>query len=183
MEKIIGRTLLALEYGDLTKYAVDAIVNAANSHLQGGGGVDGAIQRAGGPSILRECQAIISRIHKLPAGKAVITGAGKLPARHVIHTVGPVWSGGQGKEAAILASAYRESLALADQMACRTLAFPSISTGAYGYPVAQAAQVAISTIAQYLSGPTGLQKVILVLFSQDDLKIYSAVLQAAQPLT
>jgi O-acetyl-ADP-ribose deacetylase len=176
MEKTIGSTRVRLELTDITKLATDAIVNAANPHLAGGGGVDGAIHRAGGHSIGRECAAIIERIGRLAPGKAVITGGGRLPAKHVIHTVGPIWRGGSSREAEILASAYRESLALADKMALASVAFPSISTGVYGYPTEAAAAVALAAVSEYLSGPTGLTEVVFALFSREDLEIYSAAL-------
>jgi len=177
MEKIFGQTELKLEKGDLTKYAVDAIVNAANPSLMGGGGVDGAIHRAGGRAILRECRQIIAKIGRLPPGKAVITTGGNLPAANVIHTVGPIWRGNPEPAARILACAYRESLVLADKMAIKTIAFPSISTGAYGYPLEGAARVALTTIKMYLEGETHLQQVVLVLFSDHDLQVYENVLQ------
>src|SRR5207247_4200567 len=138
-----------------TRQAVDAIVNAANSSLLGGGGVDGAIHRAGGPAILEECRRIRARTGPLPAGEAVLTTAGALPCRHVIHTVGPIWSGGGRGESETLARCYRRSLALATEHGLRSVAFPSISTGAYGYPVDQAAAVALSTVrAVLLAGPS-----------------------------
>lgn len=177
MEKTFGSTRVRLELTDLTKVAADAIVNAANPYLAGGGGVDGAIHRAGGPSILRECEAIIAGIHRLDPGKAVITGAGRLPAKHVIHTVGPIWRGGRHAEASVLASAYRESLALADKMALATVAFPSISTGVYGYPVEQAAPVALGAVAEFLTRPTSVREVIFALFSRADLEAYSSALR------
>src|SRR5262249_33656747 len=128
----------------------DAIVNAANSSLLGGGGVDGAIHRAGGPSILEECRRIVAEIDRLPAGKAVITTGGRLFAKHVIHTVGPVYHGGERNEASTLASCYRESIRLAEDHALASLAFPAISTGAYGYPIEKAAEVSVRTVAEVL---------------------------------
>lgn len=139
-----------LERGDITRFAGDAIVNAANSGLLGGGGVDGAIHRAAGPRLLQECRAIVERIGRLPAGHAVITSGANLTARHVIHTVGPVWHGGAAGEAETLASAYRESMRLVREHGLRTVAFPSISTGAYGYPVGSAASIALRTILDTL---------------------------------
>lgn len=176
MEKTFGSTRVRLELTDLTKVATDAIVNAANPYLAGGGGVDGAIHRAGGPSILRECAAIIARIHRLAPGKAVITGAGRLPAKYVIHTVGPIWRGGDQGEAAVLASAYRESLALADKMALASVAFPSLATGVYGYPVEQAAPVALGAVAEFLTRPTCVREILFALFSRPDLDAYAAAL-------
>src|SRR3954468_5104530 len=130
--------------GDITKETTDAIVNAANSSLLGGGGVDGAIHRAGGPAILAECRQIVSKIGRLAAGQAVITTGGNLGAKHVIHTVGPVYRGGDQGEVETLASCYRESIRLADERGLASLSFPAISTGAFGYPFSEAAQVAIS---------------------------------------
>jgi len=148
----IGGRSIRLELGDITTMSVDAIVNAANSSLMGGGGVDGAIHHAGGPEILADCRRYVAERGRLPAGQAVITTAGRLPARHVIHTVGPVWHGGGAGEAETLASAYRESLRVAEANALETIAFPSISTGAFGYPVALAAEVALQTVGAFLAG-------------------------------
>jgi O-acetyl-ADP-ribose deacetylase (regulator of RNase III) len=159
---------------DITKLSVDAIVNAANSTLLGGGGVDGAIHRNGGPSILQECQRIVAKIGRLPAGKAVMTTAGRLPAKYVIHTVGPVWSGGNRNEAKTLASAYRESIRVADENSVNTLAFPSISTGAYRYPVNEAARVAIQTVAEALQKTSFVKEVRFALFDSSTLDVYVA---------
>jgi len=153
---------------------VDAIVNAANSSLMGGGGVDGAIHRAGGPDILEECRRIVARQGTLPAGEAVITRAGRLPSRHVIHTVGPRWGGGKQGEAETLARCYRNSLRLAREHALGSVAFPSISTGAYGYPVAEAARVALRAVADDLEAAGGMRLVRWVLFSETDLRAYEA---------
>ena len=141
---------LFFEEGDITKQSTDAIVNAANSSLMGGGGVDGAIHRAGGPAILEECRKIVARDGHLPPGEAVQTTGGKLPAAFVIHTVGPIWRDGMHGESAILANAYRNSLRLADRLGLHSLAFPAISTGVYGYPVEAAAAVAVSTVIDEL---------------------------------
>jgi O-acetyl-ADP-ribose deacetylase len=157
---------------DITQETADAIVNAANSSLLGGGGVDGAIHRAGGPAILAACKRIVAEIGRLPAGKAVITTGGRLAARHVIHAVGPIYSGGHRGEAETLASCHRESIHLADQHALVSLAFPAISTGAYGYPVADAARVAVSTVAEALYGTTHLTQIRFVLFDLSTLKAY-----------
>ncbi len=173
MEIIINQTKLSLEKGDITKYPVDAIVNAANPSLLGGGGVDGAIHRVGGRAILHECKQLTTRIGKLATGKAVITTAGNLPARNVIHTVGPIWQRNTAVAPRLLAAAYRNSLSLADDMTLRTIAFPSISTGAYGYPIQAAAHTALSTVKAYLEKRTFLQQVIFVLFSDGDLEVYS----------
>jgi O-acetyl-ADP-ribose deacetylase (regulator of RNase III) len=164
--------------GDLTRERVDAIVNAANSSLLGGGGVDGAIHRAGGPRILEECRTIRARRGPLPPGEAVLTTAGDLPARHVIHTVGPIWSGGHAREAETLAACYRSSLALADEAGLESVAFPSISTGAFGYPIEEAAPVALRAIAEGLRGARAVRLVRCVLFSEADLEVYRRALAA-----
>jgi len=170
MEKEIGGATVCLTAGDLTKEKTDAIVNAANSSLLGGGGVDGAIHRTGGGAILEECRRIVAEIGSLPPGQAVITTGGKLPARHVIHTVGPVWRGGSMGEEKLLADAFRNSLALADRNGLRSIAFPGISTGVYGYPVDKAAEVALRTVADYLTAGSGLKEVRIVLFGEDALE-------------
>src|SRR6476646_10176749 len=141
-EARIGAVTLRLVEGDITRQPADAIVNAANEGLLGGGGVDGAIHRVGGPSIMEEC----ARIGGCPTGSAVVTGAGKLPARHVIHTVGPIWQGGRKGEADLLAKAYASSLMKASELGLRSIVFPSLSTGAYGYPLTEAARVAMRTV-------------------------------------
>jgi O-acetyl-ADP-ribose deacetylase (regulator of RNase III) len=171
-----GSGRIELVRGDITRQAVDAIVNAANSGLLGGGGVDGAIHRAGGPAILEECRRIRDTRGLLPPGQAVVTGAGRLPCRNVIHTVGPIWEGGHAGEPDVLASAYRNSIALAASCGARTVALPSIATGAYGYPVAEAARVAMDTARDILrsGSPVGLLR--WVLFSDDDLQTYAAAL-------
>ena len=177
MEAKINQTMLLLLQGDITTQDVDAIVNAANSSLMGGGGVDGAIHRAGGFVILEECKKISAQRGRLPAGQAVITGGGNLTARYVIHTVGPVWQGGGCGEAETLASAYRESLKLAAAREIRSISFPSISTGAYGYPLEKAARVALETIVHFLWSDTTLQNVNIILFDQGAYAVYRGVLQ------
>jgi O-acetyl-ADP-ribose deacetylase (regulator of RNase III) len=167
---------LELVRGDITTQQVDAIVNAANSSLLGGGGVDGAIHRAGGPQVLEECRAIRSARGPLPTGEAVITSGGRLPARHVIHTVGPVWQGGQSGEPELLAACYRNSLALALRHGCPRVAFPSISTGVYGYPVEDAAPVALAAVREVLDRESALELVRFVLFSEADLRVYQQAL-------
>ena len=157
---------------DITKETTEAIVNAANSSLLGGGGVDGAIHRGGGPSILEECKRIVAKIGRLPVGQAVLTTAGRLPAKYVIHTVGPIYSGGTHHEAETLASCYRESIRLADDHAIKSIAFPSISTGAYGYPIHEAAEVAVKAAVTALSATTHVQLVRFVLFSAADCNTY-----------
>jgi O-acetyl-ADP-ribose deacetylase len=166
-----GKTVEFHGPADITKESTEAIVNAANSSLLGGGGVDGAIHRGGGPSILEECKRIVAKVGPLPAGKAVITTGGRLPAKYVIHTVGPIY-GGQPHEAEILASCYRESMRIADDHGIRSLAFPSISTGAFGYPVHEAAQIAVYTIIEALPSCDHLDRVRFVLFDAGTCKAY-----------
>ena len=159
---------IELVQGDITKQEVDAIVNAANSSLLGGGGVDGAIHRAGGSAILEECR----RLGGCETGDAKATTAGDLPAQHVIHTVGPVWQGGGQGEAELLASCHRRALEVADELGCRTVAFPAISTGVYGYPVGQAARVALETTGDELAKHPKIEEVRFVLFSDDHLQAF-----------
>jgi O-acetyl-ADP-ribose deacetylase (regulator of RNase III) len=167
--------ILALKQGDITLEHVDAIVNAANTRLAGGGGVDGAIHRAGGPEIMAACDEIRAKKGGCPTGEAVITTAGRLHAKYVVHTAGPVWSGGKRGEHALLASCYRSSLRLAAANGCRSIAFPSISTGAYGFPVAEASRIALGTIATELEEII-LNEVRMVLFSESDLHVYEEAL-------
>jgi O-acetyl-ADP-ribose deacetylase (regulator of RNase III) len=174
-EHRVGDTALRLVQGDITVQEVDAIVNAANSSLMGGGGVDGAIHRAGGPAILEECRAIRQRQGRLPTGEAVITTAGRMPSKHVIHTVGPVWHGGGSNEDELLANAYRNSLALAGASGCRTVAFPSISTGVYSFPIERAARIALRTLIEGIP-EHDLDEVRMVLFAAADLDVYAAAL-------
>ena len=154
--------------GDITKVKVDAIVNAANSSLLGGGGVDGAIHRVGGPAILEDCRKIIARQGGCKTGKAVITTAGNLPAKFVIHSVGPVWNGGQNGEEQKLAECYRNSLQLAVDNNCKTIAFPNISTGIYGFPKDKAAVISIDTVIDFLSMNDKVEKVIFVCFDEEN---------------
>jgi len=166
---------LTLVRGDITRQAVDAIVNAANEGLVGGGGVDGAIHRAGGPSIMAECDRIRAERGGCPTGTAVVTTAGDLPAKAVIHTAGPRWRDGRHRESEMLASCYRSCLDLAACSGFRTLAFPSISTGVYGYPVAAAARVALGAVGRWLADSPGrFDEVRFVLFSASDLAVYTA---------
>src|SRR5580698_9532178 len=159
--------------GDITEESTDAIVNAANSSLLGGGGVDGAIHCAGGPAILAECRQIVSKIGSLPAGKAVITTGGRLTAKHVIHTVGPFYRGGEHSEAEKLASCHRECIGLAEEHALKSLSFPAISTGAFGYPASEAAAIAISSTVEALASAHHVSKVRFVLFDIATLKAYT----------
>jgi len=177
IETTINQAKLSIIKGDITQQATDAIVNAANPSLMGGGGVDGAIHRAGGPAILAECKQIVSRQGRLPTGKAVITTAGNLKARYVIHTVGPVWHGGGKGEAELLESAYRQSLKLAAGNHLSSISFPSISTGAYGYPVDKAARVALRTIISFLGESTSTKEVAFVLFDSQTFAAYSSALR------
>ncbi len=175
-----GKTIEIHGPADITEESTDAIVNAANSSLLGGGGVDGAIHGAGGPAILAECRQIVGRIGKLDAGKAVITTSGRLLAKHVIHTVGPIYRGGNHGEAETLASCHKESIALADEHGLTSLAFPAISTGAYGYPVTEAAPIAIAAAVEALGTIRHLTLIRFVLF---DLKTLRAYERAAQKLS
>ena len=177
MDVTINKTKLSLIQGDITKQDTDAIVNAANSGLMGGGGVDGAIHRAGGPAILEECKKIRSERGRLPTGQAVITTGGNLKARYVIHTVGPVWRGGQEGEPDLLASAYRESLQHAVENGVKTVSFPSISTGVYGYPVKQAAQVALQTVIDFTNEDNALSEIYFVLFDSTTYNVYEQTLK------
>jgi O-acetyl-ADP-ribose deacetylase (regulator of RNase III) len=160
--------------GDITKMKVDAVVNAANSSLLGGGGVDGAIHRAGGPAILNDCMKIREKQGGCKTGEAVITGAGNLPAKYVIHTVGPIWNGGQKGEPEKLANCYSNSLRLAVENNCRTVAFPNISTGVYGYPKGEAAKIAYQTVVDFLTGNEQIEKVIFVCFDEDNYRLLLA---------
>jgi len=163
--------------GDITRVQTDAIVNAANSSLMGGGGVDGAIHRAGGSAILEACKAIVARQGECPAGEAVITTGGNLPAKYVIHTVGPVWYGGNRNEEQKLADCYRNSLTLAVENDCRSIAFPNISTGVYGFPKELAAQIAVQTVKQFLTTHSTIDKVLFVCFEADNAFLIEKELQ------
>jgi O-acetyl-ADP-ribose deacetylase (regulator of RNase III) len=176
MRTRIGPCTLELVTGDITSQHTDAIVNAANSRLAGGGGVDGAIHRAGGPDVMAETRQKYP--HGCPTGEAVLTAAGRLPARYVIHAVGPIWSGGQSHEEEQLASAYRRSLEVAVQHHCQSIAFPSLSTGAYGYPVARAARTALQTVLAFLDARGAPAVVRFVLFDPGTYDAYAAVLGA-----
>ncbi|MFC1952824.1 O-acetyl-ADP-ribose deacetylase [Chloroflexota bacterium] len=173
----INKTNLTIIQGDITGQNTEAIVNAANSSLMGGGGVDGAIHHAGGPIILEECKKIVFVQGPLPTGKAVITSGGNLKAKFVIHTVGPVWKGGNHAESELLTSAYRESLKLADENGIKSLSFPSISTGAYDYPMIEAADIAIYTVTNYLEDQAvTIDEVVFVLYSQEAFLVFSSAL-------
>ncbi len=173
----IGKANLSLVAGDITRQDVEAIVNAANSSLMGGGGVDGAIHRAGGPAILEECKQIRDVSGRCPTGQTVITSGGNLKARFVIHAVGPVWHGGSANEATLLASAYTNSLRLAADAEVSSMAFPSISTGAYGYPVVEASAIALTTVKEFLRKDSSITDVRFVLFDQHTYDVYLETLE------
>ncbi|MBN2108175.1 MAG: O-acetyl-ADP-ribose deacetylase [Deltaproteobacteria bacterium] len=177
MDYRINKSIIQLFQGDITRLQVDAIVNAANSRLAGGGGVDGAIHRAGGPAIMAECR----NIGVCPTGEAVITTGGYLAAKYVIHTVGPVYRGGSSGEQKLLENAYANSLKLAEKHGLKSLAFPSISTGVYGYPIQEASKIAIRAVVEHVKGQTIIEKVVFVLFSAPDLEVYIKNLQLFCP--
>lgn len=172
MEYMINNTRVVFQRGDITRQETEAIVNAANSSLLGGGGVDGAIHRAGGPQILNECKQIRARQGECPTGEAVITTGGDLPATYVIHTVGPVWRGGDRGEPGLLRNAYLNSLRLAAENGIRNISFPSISTGAYRFPIAQAARIAVRAVREFALGNEVPGEIRFVLFSDSDLQAY-----------
>ena len=172
----VNHTELELIQADITTLDVDAIVNAANTSLLGGGGVDGAIHRAAGPQLLEECRTLGG----CETGQAKITKGYRLTARHVIHTVGPIYSG-RARDAELLSSAVRNSLSLADEHAIKSIAIPAISTGVYGYPMKDAAQVILSTIIDYLNGSTSIERVIVCLFDRRALSVFSEILLQIQP--
>ena len=177
MEIKINETLIAIVCGDITKETADAIVNAANKHLAGGGGVDGAIHSAGGQAIMAECR----KIGGCPTGQAVITTAGKLAAKHVIHTVGPVYSGGHKGEAILLQNAYKNSLKLAQENGLQSISFPAISCGVYGYPVDEAARLAMKACIEFAHENTGIKLIRHILFNRRIFDIFSAELRISQP--
>lgn len=175
--KAFGHTKILLKQGDITAEHVDAIVNAANSSLLGGGGVDGAIHRVGGGAILQECKEIREREGPCRTGQAVMTCAGNLHARHVIHTVGPVWKGGGNGEADLLGQCYQNSLQLAVLAGDKTIAFPAISAGAYGFPIIEAAYIALDTVQRFVTTTTSIDEVRFILFSDANLKVYEEAIQ------
>jgi len=176
-----GGKTLRLVVGDITKIRVDAIVNAANSGLRGGGGVDGAIHRAGGPTIMKELDIIRTSQGGCPTGSAVVTSAGALPAKHVFHAVGPIYHSGSNGEPEQLASCYRTCLELAEWHGARIVSFPAISTGVYGYPLEEAAEIALKTVAEHLRNPsTGVSDVLMVLFDQGAYEVYARMASGIQ---
>lgn len=175
--RLTGGKTLRLVQGDITRVAVDAVVNAANAALRGGGGVDGAIHRAGGPVIMEELDRIRAVQGGCPAGSAVVTSAGNLPARYVFHAVGPIWRGGTHGEPELLASCYRTAMRLAAEYGVRTISFPAISTGVYGYPVEQAAPLALRTVIGALEEETGVETAVFVLFDRATFEAYAQALE------
>jgi len=173
MEVTVNKSRIVLVQGDITTETTQAIVNAANTGLGGGGGVDGAIHAAGGPAIMAECR----KIGGCPTGQAVITTGGNLKTKFVIHTVGPIYRGGTHGEEDLLSSAYRNSLDLASKKGIRSIAFPSISTGAYGYPIKEAARIALKTVIEYLTEHTDIELIRFVLFGTVDMEVYEGVLK------
>jgi O-acetyl-ADP-ribose deacetylase (regulator of RNase III) len=169
----VGKTRLVLKQGDITFEDTGAIVNAANSSLMGGGGVDGAIHRAGGPQILEECRKIRQQRGELPTGEAVLTEGGNLKAQYVIHTVGPVWHGGANDEDRLLAHAYRNCLTLATEYNITSIAFPSISTGVYGFPIKRAAHIAVRTVSDFVKDHGEIREVRFIVFSDSDHEVYA----------
>ena len=173
-------TIIEVQKGDITRIKVDAIVNAANSSLLGGGGVDGAIHRAGGPAILEECKEIRNKQGGCPTGHAVITNAGKLPAKKIIHTVGPVWHGGNNNEARLLSNCYKNSLLVAEENNLKTIAFPNISTGVYGFPKKDASTIAVDTVKSFVAGnPTAFDLVVFVCFDDENYSLYKQLLPSS----
>ncbi len=177
MKRRVGNVAIEVVQGDITRETVDAVVNAANKSLLGGGGVDGAIHRAGGPAILEECR----KLGGCETGDAKITTAGNMPAKHVIHTVGPVYRDGKHGEPEQLASCFRRSLEVADEHGQKSVAFPAISCGVYGYPIPEAARIAASTVADYLKSHEGIELVRFVLFSGDVYQAFETALASATP--
>ena len=173
-----GTTEVALKLGDITQEDAEAIVNAANSGLRGGGGVDGAIHRAGGPAIMEECKRIRERQGGCPTGQAVITTGGRLKAKYVVHAVGPVWRGGAHGEDSLLRDAYRNSLRVAKDSGVKTIAFPSISAGAYGFPIERAARIALQAVRDFVLQDNHFSEVRFVLFTSSDYEVYRKALEA-----
>jgi O-acetyl-ADP-ribose deacetylase (regulator of RNase III) len=175
MQLTVGSTKLTLERGDITQQDVDAIVNAANSSLMGGGGVDGAIHRAGGPQILEECKAYVASHGRLPTGEAMVTSGGGMKSKFVIHTVGPVWRGGNFLEDELLANAYRNSLRVAAENNVETISFPCISTGMFGFPFERAARIALRTVKQFTQEQGCVKEIRFVTYSRSDSEVYQTL--------
>jgi len=173
------RNRIEIVRGDITRITVDAIVNAANSSLMGGGGVDGAIHRAGGPAILEECRKIVAKQGGCATGEAVITGAGNLPAKYVIHTVGPVWHGGKNQETEKLSNCYRNALRIAMDYQCHSVSFPNISTGVYGFPKKEAASISLQTVLEWLPKYDGIMKIWFVCFDDENFDFLQSTLDIA----
>ncbi len=173
MERKVGKAVIEAVEGDLTRERVDAIVNAANTSLLGGGGVDGAIHRAGGPAILAACR----KLNGCETGDAKITVAGDLPAEHVVHTVGPIYRDGRHGEAGLLADCHRRSLEVALEAGCRTVSFPAISCGVYGYPIPEAAGIAVATVTSFLEARDGIERVRFVLFGAETFRAFADALR------
>jgi O-acetyl-ADP-ribose deacetylase len=171
------KTTIRLVRGDITTIKADAIVNAANTSLMGGGGVDGAIHRKGGPAILEDCKKIVARQGGCPAGEAVITTGGNLPAKYVIHTVGPVWNNGDRNERKLLENCYTNSLLLAEKHYIKTIAFPNISTGVYHFPKEEAATIAVGAVQQFVSEHHSIDEVIFVCFDEENYAIYNQLIK------
>jgi O-acetyl-ADP-ribose deacetylase (regulator of RNase III) len=167
--------IIQLIQGDITEQKVDAIVNAANRSLMGGGGVDGAIHRKGGPAILDECIRITNKHGGCDPGEAVYTTAGKLPVKYVIHTVGPIWDGGASGEDKLLRNCYLNSLKIAEELGVKSIAFPNISTGVYRFPKQRAAEIAVNAVKEYSSSKTGIERIIFVCFDEENYRIYSGL--------
>lgn len=170
-------TQISLIKGDITTLKVDAIVNAANSSLMGGGGVDGAIHRKGGPQILEECKIIRREQGECKTGNAVYTSAGNLPAKYVIHTVGPIWYGGKNDEPQLLSQCYINSLSIAEKLEIKSIAFPNISTGVYRFPKEQAVQIAIRSVKEFIEKGTPIEEIIFVCFDDDNYSLYAELLE------
>lgn len=171
------KTIIRLVQGDITSIKADAIVNAANTSLMGGGGVDGAIHRKGGPAILEDCKKIVARQGGCPTGEAVITTGGNLPAKYVIHTVGPVWNGGGKNEKMLLANCYNNSLLLAEKHNIKTIAFPNISTGIYRFPKEEAATIAVDTVQQFAGAHQSIDEISFVCFDEENYAIYNQLIK------
>lgn len=180
MQKKINGTIIELLKGDITRLRVDAIVNAAKNSLMGGGGVDGAVHKAGGSEILRECEEIVKRQGGCPTGEAVITTAGNMPSKYVIHTVGPVWKGGYENEKQLLSNCYKNSLNIAVQNGIKSIAFPNISTGIYKFPKKEAGIIAVESVIEFLKNDSSIENVIFACFGDENYEIYKNLIEALE---